>query len=639
MPATQHHTVCNRDCPDACGILATVEDGRITRLQGDPDHPVTRGFLCYRTGQFLHTQYHPDRLTTPLLRKGGALVPVGWDEALDFVATRLLAIRAESGPAALFHYQSGGSLGALKGLTQRLFDAFGPVTGKVGDICSGAGDAAQDTDFGERDSHDLFDLLHSRHILLWGKNVAVSSPHTAPVLKDAKARGARLVLVDPVHHATAAMTERFIQPRPAGDFALAMAVARLLLDSGRVHPDAAAYCDHLDAFTAMARARSVAEWCADADVPVADAEDLADRLAQGPTAILVGWGMGRRSNGGAIIRALDALGAISGSLGVPGGGVSYYFKRKRAFRKPWDAAEPPRTIHEIRFGADLLAASDPPVRAVWITAGNPVVMLPDSAKVQEALASRELLVVVDSFLTDTARLATVVLPCPTLLEDDDLVGAYGHHWVGASRPVVPPPPGVPSELELLQALAARLGLGGLLDGDARTWKDRFLLPEAKAGGLTVEAMDRGAVRNPLAPPVLFADRRFPTPSGRVNLLTEVPPPPEPSPGRPLWLLSLSTPHSQSSQWALPAEGPAVATVHPDAAPGSRDGDLARLASAIGELTVRLRFDPRQRRDVVIVPKGGHVSAGRCPNVLIQARVTDIGDGGALYDERVSLTPV
>ena len=636
-------TLCNRDCPDACSIVATVQDGRVTRLQGDPTHPVTRGFLCYRTGEFLATQYDPARVTQPLLRRDGALVPVSWDDALDFVAGRLLAIRAESGPEAIFSYRSGGTLGMLGSLTDLLFQHFGPVTTKSGDICSGAGDAAQLLDFGEEDSHDLFDLLNSRHILLWGKNVAVSSPHTIPVLRDAKARGAELVLIDPVHHRTAGLVHRFVQPRPAGDFALAMAVAHLLFVRGTVDPEAAAYCDHLDAFEALARSRSVEAWCADADVPVADADDLADRLGSAePTAILVGWGMGRRGTGGAIVRALDALCAISGNLGIPGGGVSFYFKRRRAFdlaglRKEAPATEA-RTISEITMGRDLLAAN-PPVRAMWVTAGNPVAMLPDAGCVREALASMELLVVVDSMLTDTAQLAHVVLPTTTLLEADDILSAYGHHWLGVARPVVPPPPGVRSDLEILQGLAERVGLAHVVAGDARSWKERVLSDAVRARGVTLEALEQGAVRNPLAPPVLYADRVFPTASGKVNLVTEAPPAPYAVEGYPLCLMSLSTEKSQSSQWAHAPEGPTVATLHPDAAAGLPDGALARLESTLGALTVRLKHDPRQRRDCVIVPKGGHYGAGRCANVLVPARLTDIGEGGALYDACVRVVPL
>lgn len=635
-------TLCNRDCPDTCSIVATVEGGRVTRIAGDPDHPVTQGFLCHRTSQFLSTQYSPDRLTTPLLRKGGGLVPVSWDEALDTAAQRLLAIREEHGPAAIFHYRSGGTLGLVTLLTDYFFELFGPVTTKRGDICSGAGDFAQIEDFGEEDSNDLFDLLHAKNILLWGKNVFTSSPHTIPVLKEAKARGAQLVLIDPVWHKTASICDRFVQCRPGGDFALAMAVAQILFERGLVDPDAPSYCDHIDAFRALAGSKAPGAWCAEADVSIAEAEDIALRLGAGrPAAILVGWGMGRRVNGASIVRALDALSAVSGNLGVRGGGVSFYFKRRGAFDTSFvkGAAAAPRTISEPLFGPEVLAARDPEIKAIWVTAANPVAMLPESRTVARAIETRDFTVVADSFLTDTARRATLVLPVRTLLEADDLLGAYGHHYIGVATPVVEPPPGVKSDLEILQGLAARVGLSRQMAGTARDWKRRMVEPRLGPKGVTLEVLERGPVKNPLAQDVLFADRKFATPSGKVNLIAAPPPAPQPhDPAYPLWWMSLSTERSQSSQWARPQEGPLVVTVHPDSANGVEDGGLARVESAVGSLNVRVRHDPRQRRDVALAPKGGHLDAGRAANALLRARVTDFGEGAALYDERVRIVP-
>jgi anaerobic selenocysteine-containing dehydrogenase len=635
-------TTCNRDCPDACGIVATVEDGRVVRLEGDREHPVTRGFLCWRTNHFLPLQYGPERLTRPLLRKGGELTEVGWDEALDFAAERLLAIRRESGPAAIFHYRSGGSLGMLKMLADHFFEQFGPVTIKRGDICSGAGDAAQLTDFGVEDSHDLFDLVNARNIILWGKNVQVSSPHTIPVLREARARGAELVMIDPVHNRSAGLCDRFVQVRPAGDLALALAVARLMFERGWIDPAAERYCDNLPELRALAERRSVADWCASADVAVADAEDLARRLGPGkPTAILVGWGMARRSQGAAIVRALDALAAISGNLGIPGGGVSFYFARRSAFDTGFirGLEVAPRSVCEPLFGPEVLAAKEPPIRALWITAGNPAVMLPEADTVAEAVRTRELSVVVDPFLTDTARLATLVLPTTTLLEDDDLLGSYGHHHLAESRPVVPPPAGVMSDLEILQALAARVGLGEAMAGDARSWKQRMLAGKMGPHGIDLDRLAAGPVRNPLAAKVLFADRKFATPSGRVNLLTaEGVPPSALDGGGGLMLMALSTDRSQSSQWSRKHQGPPLVTVHPATAGGIPDGGLATLSSARGALLVRVRHDPAQRRDVVIAAKGGHLTDGQCMNRLTSARTTDLGEGAALYEERVRLTP-
>jgi anaerobic selenocysteine-containing dehydrogenase len=638
--ATEHRTVCNRDCPDACGIVATVEDGRVTRIAGDRQHPITRGFLCYRTHQFLHRQYDPARLVTPLLRVQGELVAVSWERALDHVAAKLTRIRDESGPAAIFHYKSGGTLGMVVHEASSLFfERFGPVTVKRGDICSGAGEAAQELDFGVSDSSDLSELTRAKHILLWGKNVFTSSPHTIPVLKEARAAGAELTLIDPVHHQTATLCQHVVQPRPAGDFALAMAVARILFERGWVHPDANTWCDGLDGFSALAHRHSVAAWCAEADVGAAVAEDLAHRLHDGPTTILVGWGMARRLNGGAIVRALDALGAITGNVGVPGSGVSYYFQRRRGFRK-LSALPPPRTIAEPLLGREVLAATDPPIRALWVTAGNPVAMLPDSHKVAEALRTRELTVVVDSWLSDSAALADVVLPTNTLLEADDLLGAYGHHHIGEARPVVLPPEGVKSDLEIFQALAERVGLADDMAGDADAFKARLLSGELGAAGVDLARLRSGVQRNPLAPAVLFEGRRFKTPSGKAQLMSDAPADPAPiADAWPLTLLSISTPRSQSSQWTKAPPRPAEVTIHPDAAPSIADGALATLRSTLGSITVLVRHDPRQRRDVAIVPKGGHLRDGSCTNAITRAQLTDLGEGGALYDEPVRLDPI
>jgi len=634
-------TTCNRDCPDACGIVATVEAGRITKLQGDPDHPVTRGFLCYRTSRFLERQYDPERLTSPMLRRGEQHEPISWDEALDRIAGKLLRVRDESGGAAILNYRSGGSLGLMKHVTDYFFERFGPVAIKSGDICSGAGDAAQEEDFGEEDSQDLFDLLNSRTIVVWGKNPFISNLHLLPVLREAKRRGARLILIDPVRHRGADLCDTYLQPRPGGDIALALGVLRRLFDRDKTDPDAADYCDHLEALREATLSRSAEEWAALADLDPAEVERLAEAYADGPSAILVGWGMQRRANGSATVRVLDALAAVTGNLGVPGGGVSFYFKRRGAFDlsfvKGLEAA--PRSVPEPLLGRGILEASEPPIRVVWISNGNPVAGLPDSRTVARALRTREMTVVVDAFMTDTAREAHLVLPTTTMFEDEDLVGAYGHHYLGNVRRVVAPPDGVRTDYEILQALAPRLGLGSEFGASAAHWKRR-LLGGVSLKGASLEALERGAVRNPLAQTVLFADRRFPTRSGKVNLIHEIDPePPRPTSLRPLLLMALATEKAQASQTpASRQEGPATVTVHPDAAEGFREGQRVRLESDLGWLEVELKLDERQRRDVALMPKGGWLSRGRCANTLVRARTTDAGEGAAYYDTPVRLVP-
>ena len=197
----RHKTACTRDCPDACGLIATIEDGRLVRLQGDPDHPVTQGFICSRTSRYGDRLHSSDRLTQPLLRsnKSDSFAPIAWHDALDLLAEKMLKFRNESGGASILQYRCGGSLGIMKHVGDHFFDRFGPVTLKSGDVCAGAGEAAQLTDFGTFDSSDYFDLHESKTIFLWGKNVYTSSIHLIPELKKARANGARIILIDPVH--------------------------------------------------------------------------------------------------------------------------------------------------------------------------------------------------------------------------------------------------------------------------------------------------------------------------------------------------------------------------------------------------------------------------------------------------------
>ncbi len=634
-------TTCNRDCPDACRLEVEVAGSEVVAIGGDPADPVTRGFICERTRRFLHRQNAPDRFPGPMLRRDGRLVPLSWDAALDLAADRLESIKKRLGPAAVLHYRSGGSLGILKSLIDCFFATWGPVTLKSGDICSGAGEEAQVLDFGISESHDLDDLLESRLILLWGKNPHTSGVHLLPVLRAARARGTRIVGFEVRETKAKSLCDEFHLVRPGGDFALAMGLARRILDRNAHPADIADWTEGFAAYRALVESRDLGSWAEEAGLAADDLRRLGDLLvAERPASIQVGWGLGRRSGGAAAVRALDALGALSGNLGVPGGGVSFYFGRRTAFDSDFGLSplpDPPRSLREALLGREILAARDPEIAAVWVTAGNPVTMLPESATVRDALASREFVVVVDSHPTDTTDVADLVLPTLTLLEDDDILGAYGNHYLRASTPVIPPPVDARHEVAIIQGLADRLGLGSTFAGSVKDWKNRAMR-RLRAEGIDAERLERESLINPFREPVLFSGHRFPTPSGRMRLITEAAPAAPPiDPAFPLRLLAVSAPRAQSSQWSVDPRGEAdVLRVHPSCTSGHLDGARLLLESAHGSIEVTLRHDPRIGPGLAHMPKGGMLRDGCCPNLLVGARETDAGGGAVYYEEPVRL---
>ncbi len=634
-------TACNRDCPDACTLQAEVVDGKLVALKGSHDDPVTRGFLCPRTTRFVNRQESPDRLAQPLLRKAGSseqFEPISWDDALDLAAEKLRAAKAKYGAESIFHYLSGGSLGYLKALTNVVFQQLGPCTQKRGDICSGAGEWAQVQDFGISDSSEVEDLLNARLVLIWGKNVHTSSVHLLPTLLEAKKRGTILVCIDPAPTRSARLADLFLCPRPGTDAQIALAMVTYLAERDRLDPDAASYCNNLGEFLAMARSVPFQERFRRAGIPLEQGLQLCRLYDEHrPSWLLVGWGAPRRSNGAATVRVLDALAAVAGNVGVPGGCASFYFQRRRSFyRDALPAHDPiPRTFSETRLGRELELA-DPRVRVAWITAGNPAAMLPDADRVARELRKVDFTVVVDTHWTDTCAVADLVLPTLTLVEDEDVVGAYGNTYLRSSQPVVAPFAEARHELWIHQQLARRLGFGELLEGTPAQWKERLLKAEVDR-----EVFGGKTVPQPGAPEVVFAGRRFLTSDGRAQLITTEPPCPEDPPeGFPFLLMAVSHPDSQSSQWSLEPPQMPVARISADSDAALVDGAVFRLESRLGGFPVKIKREADLHAELVVLPKGGSgLFGGWCPNALIEARETDFGEGACFYEEPVRLVPM
>lgn len=473
-----------------------------------------------------------------------------------------------------------------------------------------------------------------------------TSVHVIPILKEARQRGARLIVVDPVRSDTAALADVHVQPRVATDAHLAIAMAKVILEEALEDRAFLAARTHgfaeYRAFLDRHRLGELARGCGLSESEIRETARLYARNR--PAAILLGWGLNKYRHSAEIFRCIDALGALCGNIGAPGGGVTHGYDTQRHFDKAVDLADRARarrTIPEPLLGRGLLEATDPPVRMMYVNAGNPVNQSPNSSLVARAMAQLEFTVVVDAFLTDTSDYAHVFLPTTTFLEEEDALVSWGHNVLGGVNPAIPPVGEARSDLWIFQRLAERLGFGEAMAGTPREWLARILAP-LEARGVPVDLILRGPVRCPIAPMVPFADGSFPTKSGKFEFITEMAYEERVLPEFPLtlvtnfdkgWLISqiLETEHPRRASIRVAME---TARRH-----GVRNGETAILRSPVGELLVDVRVDPAVRADMVVMPVGTWVKRGGGANILTEDVVSNFGQMAAFGETRVRLEPV
>ena len=641
------YTSCTLDCPDGCGIIAHVEDGRVVKLEGHPGNEFTRGYLCAKTYRYPRRVYSEERQLHPMRREDGTTASpwqrIGWDEALDAIAGRIRALVDAPGPLSIMHYQRTGSWGATKKLSHRFWNLLGGVTTTSGSLCSGAARAGQALDFGERLGHDPQDVLNSRLVLLWGRNPLATNLHLVPLLKEVREAGGRVVLIDPVQSESATICDAHVQPRVATDAALAMALAKIILAEGWQDADYVERHTHgFPAYRAMLDAHPLPALIEQCGIPIDRLTELArDYATAKPAAILLGWGLNKYRNSAEIFRCVDALAALCGHVGVAGGGVTHGFNTQRHFDKSLEAADRARAHRQIPepvLGRGLIDAVDPPVRMMVVNGGNPVNQSPNSTLVAQALRGLDCLVVVDSFLTDTTDYAHYFLPTTTFLEEEDALVSWGHNILGGVNRVIDPVGESRSDLWIYQQLADRLGFGAEMAGTPRDWLVRLMAPMERAG-VSVEELMRGPVRCPVAPRVPYADGAFKTASGRFEFITEIDLRLRSVPGFPLtfvtnfskrWLLSqmLESEHPKRAAVRVGTEAARAA--------GIESGEVARLTSPVGALDVEVQVDARVGPGMVIMPVGTWIKRGGGANVLTEDVVSNFGQMAAYGESRVRL---
>jgi anaerobic selenocysteine-containing dehydrogenase len=574
------HAACPHDCPDACGVLITVEDGRATKIQGDPGHPVTRGFLCAKVAKYLDRVYSPDRVLYPMRRiaaKGlaaeqqsfapdgqlGAAVPtqappaqaqawqrISWDEALDEIAARFRAIVAEFGSEAILPYSYGGTLGALNGtsMDRRFFGRLGASQLERA-ICSAAGEAGLLSVLGAKLGTEPEQFVHSRYIIAWASNIHGNNVHLWPFIEEARHKGAKLVVIDPYRTRTAACADWYLPINPGTDGALALAIMNVIIGEGLHDADYVAkhtlgFDDLREKVKAYPPER-VAQWTG---ISAEDICKLAREYATvRPSVIRLNYGVQRSEGGGMATRAIAMLPCITGSWKEVGGGLQMstsgaFGLNKDALTRPDLKSENlqnlPRSVNMVELGKALNTLEDPPLKALFVYSSNPAAVCPNHNEVIRGLKRPDLFTVVhEQFFTDTTDYADIVLPATTFFEHKDLQIAYGHYFVQVSDQAIEPLGECRSNVELFRALAERMGfndpcfsesidemIDGALDSDNPWLKgiDRQRLERERQVRLNFSdrwpvASGQSEATEPFLP---FANGNFRTASGKAELYSE-----------------------------------------------------------------------------------------------------------------------
>jgi anaerobic selenocysteine-containing dehydrogenase len=493
------HAVCSHDCPDSCGVLVTVDEatGRAVKLQGDPSHPVTRGFLCGKVAKYLDRVYSPDRLLYPMRRRTGvpkgalaqgreaeAFERISWDEALDLVAARLKKIAAEFGPESILPYSYAGTIGKLGygSMDRRFFHRLG-ASQLDRTICSTAGGAALLSVYGVKLGTSPQDFAHAGLIIAWGANVHGNNVHLWPFIEEARRKGAKLVVIDPYRTRTAALADEHLAINPGTDAALALGMMHAIFTMGLEDAEYITRCttgfDELKAHALrpeysadnVAAATGISS---ETVVRLARAYTMAGRKGEGgPAVIRLNYGIQRSENGGTAARAVCMLPLLTGAWKNKGGGLqlstsgSFPFNDNRLqmpeLMQASALGRASRLVNMSLLGQALTSLGSkpgdgPPVKALFVYNSNPAAIAPNQNDVLRGMRREDLFTVVhEQFFTDTADYADVLLPAPTFLEVKDVQGAYGHLLTQVSNRAIAPLGEAKSNVALFGELGRRMG--------------------------------------------------------------------------------------------------------------------------------------------------------------------------------------
>lgn len=674
---------CPLDCPDTCSWIVTVKDGHAVALRGDPEHPYTRGSLCNKVADYLEYTRSPGRLLYPLRRVGrkgaGEFARISWEEALEQIAGALKATMATHGPEAIWPFSGSGSMGLLQGIYgagERLWNLLG-TSRHVYNLCTIAGGFGTGYTLGDnRVGMDPETFRLSKLILLWGANVLSTHQHLWRPLLEARNNGAFVVAIDPIRTRTAAAADWHLAPIPGTDAALALGLLHVVLtegkaDRGFIEEQTLGW----DAFRQRILEFPPSRVASITGLSIESIVELGRRLADTrPTGIRIGIGLQRHGGGGMAVRTITCIPGVTGDWRYAGGGVHY--DTRGFFGLNWSALRrddlrkrEARALHASRVGEILLETNDPPVKALFLYASNPLASAPSQEKVRRGLARDDLFtVVVEHFLTDTARFADIVLPATMQTEHRDLLIAYGHLYLAWNEPAASPPGECLPTTEIFRRLARRLELDepSLYESDETIARRVLDSDHPSVDGMTLEALKtRGSIRLNYPDPFVPFANAFPTPSSKLEFVSDrmalagLDPVAGYTPSRetsqrdtaharkyPLALITPANHYFLNSMFAnvrrqRQRAGAPTVLIHPRDA-SSRDistGDEVRVANERGSFLAIADVNDSVRPGVVASTKGrwpSDAKDGATINATVADHDADMGAGALYHDNCVRI---
>ncbi len=673
-PYTVTRHVCPRNCYDACSMLAYSRNGIIEKVEGDPANAYTNGKLCSKGYSYLGSVYHRDRLKHPMIqipRGSGNWKRISWDEAIDLISDKILTLhdRTHSNLSLCLNKYSG-NMGLMHLTTEALFDSIGATTRVVGSPCWSAGLDAQYYDFGANTASDPSEIERAKCVILWGANPAWTAIHSLPYIYKAQENGAKVIVIDPVRTITAKKADIYIQIAPSTDGALALAIAKVLLNNNLYdHDFVTKYSHGWPIFKDYLESLDLDELCTECEVASAVVHDLAATLAACKQSFFwLGFGLQRHSNGGQNIRAIQAIAAMIGAIGEPGGGVNFASMSTWLFNAQKRPETQNRLIPINQFTHALHSQTEPPIKMLWIACRNILTQDPAPQELKLELEKLEFIVTVDQFMTPTAECADIVLPTTTFFEEEDIVTSYWQQYISYNEKAIENYEESKSDFEISKQLSQALNRKrpGFSTFNASSTPHDFIENEFNEdiyrllGIVHWSELQNGSKKVKLAA-VAWADKQFKTESKKFEFYSNTaladgfPPFATFTKGKrtskelPFWLLTTHAQFGLNSQFQN-IEGLAdvdraeLVYINPTVALENdfTTGSTVTIYNDLGEIDVHVAVSSDIPEDVLLFHQGWHKNSQITINQLIPSVSTDMGkkttmsQGIAYYDAFVAI---